>query len=469
MDRYHGKCLKIARGKIKEDDKYTCPICDYRVKIPRDAARPKLEDLQDWQADIPHLPFQADEEEVLEELINNGQEFRDFIRPYTNPLVSTPDEVTTQRFYLRKIEGADILLAFETNFFRQELHRWAPLAPQPPPILEHSLSTRKPRPTKQQRLMASLGIDNPDDLPLQYRTKPHTFKPHRRRASGDAGAAGAAPAAVRPPPLQPAPNKAGGGGGGPGPGTPNGVALSASTTTGPPSAASTGPPPSASNHHHPAYRPPAPASPAAPPDPHYANMFATASHTATGSPPPPSAAAAGAHGTAGGEFVTAATSSPPFARAALKSPPPYRPRTPPAGAAAGGGSSDRASGGGGGAADGGLQGLASPTGYSFAAAALGDAGGSSGRAEPLVLDARGTVCPPGFDPMWVGINADDEDAMDGGWAIDDENDRGGAGGLGVRNEAGEALEGLGVVGRSEEEGEREKEEARKLADEFLAS
>ncbi|KAF2841241.1 PLU-1-domain-containing protein [Patellaria atrata CBS 101060] len=170
---YHGKCLKIARGKVKEDDKYTCPICDYRVKIPRDAARPKLEDLQLWQDEIPGLPFQPEEEETLSNIIDHAQTFRDFMKTVIkdDPLLSTPDDLTTQRFYLRKIEGADILLAFETNFFRQELHKWAPVAPEPPPKLEVSLSTRKPRPTKVQKLMAQLGVQNPEDLPPHLRTK----------------------------------------------------------------------------------------------------------------------------------------------------------------------------------------------------------------------------------------------------------------------------------------------------------
>lgn len=169
--RYHGKCLKMARGKVKEDDRYTCPICDYRVKIPRDATRPKLEDLQRWQDMLSDLPFQPEEEETLESLISHGIKFRDYVSQYINPLMSSPDELITQRFYLRKLEGAEILLADEINFFRQELHKWAPVAPSPPPILENSLSTRKPRPTKQQKLMISLGITNPDDLPEHMKIK----------------------------------------------------------------------------------------------------------------------------------------------------------------------------------------------------------------------------------------------------------------------------------------------------------
>jgi histone demethylase JARID1 len=170
-NRYHGKCLKIARGKVKEDDKYTCPICDYRVKIPRDATRPKLEDLQRWQDMLPDLPFQPEEEETLESLINHGTKFREYVAQYINPMMSSPDELTTQRFYLRKLEGAEILLANEINFFRQELHKWAPVAPSPPPILQMSLSTRKPRPTKQQKLMNQLGITNPEDLPQHLKPK----------------------------------------------------------------------------------------------------------------------------------------------------------------------------------------------------------------------------------------------------------------------------------------------------------
>ncbi|KAL1835173.1 hypothetical protein VTK73DRAFT_6113 [Phialemonium thermophilum] len=151
---YHGKCLKIARGKVKEDEKYTCPICDWRVKIPRDAARPKLEDLVAWQEEIQTLPFQPEEEELLRKIIDNAQAFRTHIQAYCNPILTTASEAETQRFYLRKIEGAEVLLVHETNFFRQELHKWSPVAPEPPPILECSRSTRKPRPTKLQKMLA---------------------------------------------------------------------------------------------------------------------------------------------------------------------------------------------------------------------------------------------------------------------------------------------------------------------------
>ncbi|QPG96490.1 hypothetical protein C2857_004353 [Epichloe festucae Fl1] len=187
---YHYKCLKIARGKVKEDDKYTCPICDYREKLPRDAARPKLEDLVSLTEEISHLPFQPEEEEILNNIIDNAQTFRERIARYCNPLVSTEAEIETQRFYLRKLEGAEVLLSYETNFFRQELHKWCPVAPIPPPILQVSLSTRKPRPTKLQKMLAEYGVDNPDDLPEHAKGKANSLR--RKAANAEAAAAAAA-------------------------------------------------------------------------------------------------------------------------------------------------------------------------------------------------------------------------------------------------------------------------------------
>ncbi|KAI1823001.1 PLU-1-domain-containing protein [Xylaria intraflava] len=192
---YHGKCLKIARGKVKEDDKYTCPICDWRVKIPRDAARPKLEDLITWQEEIPNLPFQPEEEEVLKKIIDKAQEFRRHMADFCLPVLTTASEADTQRFYLRKIEGAEILLSYETNFFRQELHKWSPVAPEAPPVLDVSKSTRKPRPTKLQKLLLQYGVDDPDDLPEAVKGKANSLK---RKAQNAVAAAAAAAAATGP-------------------------------------------------------------------------------------------------------------------------------------------------------------------------------------------------------------------------------------------------------------------------------
>jgi len=176
LSRYHSRCLKIARGKIKEEDKYTCPICDWRVKIPRDAARPKIEDLVEWYEAIPELPFQPEEEDVLKEIIDNAVEFRQHVSAYMTKEAPTRTESETQRFFLRKIEGAEILLAYETNLLRQALHKFCPVAPEPPPMREVSLSTRKPRPTKLQKILAEHKVDNIEDLPEDARVKAQSLR-----------------------------------------------------------------------------------------------------------------------------------------------------------------------------------------------------------------------------------------------------------------------------------------------------
>lgn len=180
---------------MKEDDKYTCPICDYRVKIPRDAARPKLEELIEWRNEIPRLPFIPDEMDCLDRIIKMAQNFRDRMQQFTNRPGLSQAELPVMRFYLRKIEGAEILLAQETNFFRTELHRWSPIAPDPPPVIDCSNSTRKPRPTKQQKLMAQYGVNTPEELPMTLRTKAHTFNKKKMNEPN------------KPAPIKPAPYK----------------------------------------------------------------------------------------------------------------------------------------------------------------------------------------------------------------------------------------------------------------------
>ena len=52
--------------------------------------------------------LEPEEEAVLDNVTEYGQNFRDFLRPIVNPEnPTTPEEIGTLRFYLRKIEGAD--------------------------------------------------------------------------------------------------------------------------------------------------------------------------------------------------------------------------------------------------------------------------------------------------------------------------------------------------------------------------
>lgn len=125
----------------------------------------------------------------MKRIIDNAQQFRNHVAAYCNPVLSTRNEAETQRFYLRKIEGAEILLAGETNFFRQELHKWSPVAPEAPPIIEMSKSTRKPRPTKLDRLLLQHGVTDVDDLPEAVKSKGISLKRKRQNAEMAAQAA----------------------------------------------------------------------------------------------------------------------------------------------------------------------------------------------------------------------------------------------------------------------------------------
>ncbi|KAK9238734.1 PLU-1-like protein-domain-containing protein [Lipomyces kononenkoae] len=165
---YHNRCLKIPRGTIKDAEYYTCPICDYRISIYRDCDRPKLEDLELWEHDASTLPICPEELKILHSITVTARKFRNFLEQFISPAPDSPPvDVNTMRFYLRKLEGGDVLLLKETNFFRAETHRLAPVAPDPPPMTEASLSTRKPRATKKDSsaLITPLAVPATTQLP----------------------------------------------------------------------------------------------------------------------------------------------------------------------------------------------------------------------------------------------------------------------------------------------------------------
>ncbi|KAK9316935.1 PLU-1-like protein-domain-containing protein [Lipomyces starkeyi] len=164
---YHNRCLKIPRGTIKDADCYTCPICDYRIRIYRDSDRPKLEDLEQWEQDATTLPLCPDELNILHTINVTARKFRDFLQQFVSPAsASPPVDINTMRFYLRKLEGGDILLVSETNYFRRETHRLAPVAPDPPPMTETSLSTRKPRAAKRDTSATNSPMATPSITPM---------------------------------------------------------------------------------------------------------------------------------------------------------------------------------------------------------------------------------------------------------------------------------------------------------------
>ncbi|EPY49703.1 multi-copy suppressor-Chk1 [Schizosaccharomyces cryophilus OY26] len=149
---YHAKCMKMSKKKLRANEKFICPICDYRVEIPRHSHRPPLIELQQMVSDIPNLPFQPAEVSLLKQVVNEAVNFRDHIQnTIQDPSRLSFEDIPLIRFFLRKLEGVEILFTEEINVFRQKLHELLPIAPLPPPFIGESRSNRKPRPTKRQR------------------------------------------------------------------------------------------------------------------------------------------------------------------------------------------------------------------------------------------------------------------------------------------------------------------------------
>ncbi|WBW70869.1 Swr1 complex histone demethylase subunit Msc1 [Schizosaccharomyces osmophilus] len=149
---YHAKCMKMSKKKLRANEKFVCPVCDYRVEIPRHSHRPPLIELQQMVSDIPSLPFRPAEVDLLKRVVNEAVTFRDRIQnTIQDPSRLSFEDIPIIRFFLRKLEGVEILYTEEINVFRQKLHELLPIAPLPPPFIGESRSNRKPRPTKRQR------------------------------------------------------------------------------------------------------------------------------------------------------------------------------------------------------------------------------------------------------------------------------------------------------------------------------
>lgn len=66
---------------------------------------------------------------------------------------------------------------------------------EPPPLFQESKSTRKPRPTKLQKLMAQYGVEDPDDLPEEVKGKANSLRRKSKYYQGRADGAGMSPPA----------------------------------------------------------------------------------------------------------------------------------------------------------------------------------------------------------------------------------------------------------------------------------
>lgn len=152
MEWYHCRCLKFARGKSKEVDNYICPICDYRVVLPKEYNTPTLEDLCAVMEEGCLLKFKPEELHEVYSICMVGEAFREYLKtvlPWDGDKI-VGDDINLFKFYLRKLEGASVLLADEYNQLRQLVWKLEPYGVSSPPIISTGNKTkkksRKPKP-----------------------------------------------------------------------------------------------------------------------------------------------------------------------------------------------------------------------------------------------------------------------------------------------------------------------------------
>src|SRR5579859_5058762 len=156
-DRYHMKCLKINKKKFDQNEGWDCPICDWKKEIPRSSTRPTLSQLKEWVDLAAPLPFLPEELRTVNQIIAGADAWVASIQPLLQ--AGQIRSISKCRFYLRKIEGAEVFLPNEYNFFRQAAHQLAPLTSTPPPVIEESKSLKKTKPRKPK--LESIGHQAP--------------------------------------------------------------------------------------------------------------------------------------------------------------------------------------------------------------------------------------------------------------------------------------------------------------------
>jgi len=140
------KCLKISKKKFDQNEGWDCPICDWRKEIVRSSTRPTLADLKEWVQAAENLLFLPEELSIIRKTIALADAWVASILPILQG--GDLQSISKCRFYLRKMEGAELFLPNEYNFFRRAAHTLAPVTSTPPPVIAESRPTRKPRPKK---------------------------------------------------------------------------------------------------------------------------------------------------------------------------------------------------------------------------------------------------------------------------------------------------------------------------------
>jgi hypothetical protein len=172
------KCLKINKKKFDQNEGWDCPICDWRKEIPRSSARPTLSQLKEWVDLAASLSFLPEELQTINKIIAVADAWVASIQP----LLQTGHirSISKCRFYLRKIEGAEVFLPNEYNFFRRAAHQLAPLTSTPPPVIEESKTLKKTKPKRPKTESASHQPPHPHQQQAPRFSMRPSFDPHHQ-------------------------------------------------------------------------------------------------------------------------------------------------------------------------------------------------------------------------------------------------------------------------------------------------
>lgn len=149
---YHSKCLKSVGLRTKSYESFICHVCDHHLETHWETYRPTLTELDVVFQQSHWLPLQCDELPVLQAIIHLVSEFENMMDDKVIKGVTPEDSKISAdeaRFYLRKLEGLELVLPSATNFFRQVIWNKDPVGDKPPPTAEETVlksRTKKGKP-----------------------------------------------------------------------------------------------------------------------------------------------------------------------------------------------------------------------------------------------------------------------------------------------------------------------------------
>lgn len=143
---YHSKCLKNAGVKTKSQEEFICHICDSHVPTTWKDYRPSLADIEDIFQQSHWLPLQSPEVVLLQHVIQKTCEFKEWVETHVIKNVTVENSTLTHeeaRFYLRKLEGVEVVIPELVDYFRNVVWNKDPVGDIKPVTAEETLKMSK--------------------------------------------------------------------------------------------------------------------------------------------------------------------------------------------------------------------------------------------------------------------------------------------------------------------------------------